>query len=694
MGTLTDQILSGQKVDAPNSGPTLADTVLSTPADKVPEAVQQFNLEAEQSKNRAAFVHGLSSVINTVGSGIGYIDKNLIPGGEQRNQAFQDRIKKENSDYETANPSGSGFNSQDASNLAGQLVATAPLMPVKAFNAISGAMRALPTVAATGEKVAAPIVNRLGASAVTGALGGAEYGALTSSSNDKSLLENTGEGLITGALAGPLLTSASDVAQKALPTIKGMWANIQVNKLAKDAGIEPAAVTNVIDILSNAGYTPREAQLKLNQLGPQATLSDLAQSIQTEASGLASFGGKPTEILKGRYEARAQGANSQAADLIEQKLGPKPDIEAERQNIVKQAQADVKPDYKTAYNSGTNLDISHIAQDIDTQLKTAVGPKASALTQIKSYLYNSDGKLKNSVADLHEVRQAIDDVLDNKNPATSYGKNAVRSIEDVRSGIDTALKTVPEMQAADNKFSAAMQVKNDIDTGYNALKNGMNKEEFANYYDNLNPDRQAAVQKGLRAAIGDKMDEASRGQLSEAQRLFGKNSANRANLEKVFGQKGTEVLDTLQNEAMLRSTEQKVMNGAQTAERQSVQRKYGERNDKGGTGLTDILHGAGVDLVSGSPGLATAVMTAKRIGGSAKLALSTGAKERMIEGTSDLISRSGVERNVGLDVANKAHKINSLIGRNKLPVSDLPTFLLSAPIGEAGYSTYKKLGNE
>ena len=702
MGSLTDQVLGGQSdskytvtVNPTNSPPaSLADTVLSTPADKVPDAVQQFDLQKDQAKNRAAFVHGLSSVLNTVGQGIGYLDKTFIPGGEQRAQAFNDRVAKENKDYETANPPGSGFNNQDISNFVGQVVATAPLMPVKAFTAVSRFMGALPTVAATGEKIAAPLINRLGAATVTGAAGGAEYGALTSSSNDEGVLANTGKGLIMGALAAPLLTVGSDVAQKALPTVKNLWANVQINKIAKDANMEPAAVKNVLSILQNAGYSPREAQLRLNQMGPQATLADLAQSIQTEASGLASFGGKPTEILKSRYEARAQGANSQAHDIMEQKLGPKPDIELEKSTIIKNAQNEVKPDYQAAYNSGANLDITPVVQNIDAQLKTAVGPKAQALAQIKSYLYNKDGTLKNSVPDLHEIRQAIDDVVDGKNPTTSYGKNAARAITEVRSGIDTALKTVPEFAAADAKFASKMQIVNDIDTGTTLLKKGMNKEEFSRMFDSLTPDRQDAIKKGMRGAIGDAMEQASRGELSEAQRLFGKNSTNRANLEKAFGQNGSDVLDALEKEAMLRSTEQKVIHGAQTAERQAVQRKYGERNDKLGSGFTDILHGAGVDMVSGSPGLATAAMTVKRIGGQAKLILSTNAKDRMIEGTSDLLSRQGQPRNIGLDIANKANKINNLISRSKLPVADLPTYLLSAPIGESSYSAYKKLNSQ
>jgi hypothetical protein len=371
-----------------------------------------------------------------------------------------------------------------------------------------------------------------------------------------------------------------------------MWANININKLAESSNMEPSAVKNIISILENAGYTPKEAQLRLNKLGPQATIADLAQSIQTEASGIASFGGKPTEILKGRFEARAKTANSNAHKLMEDRLGPKPDIEIEKENIINKVRQEVDPDYKAAYSNPIDLNLKPIVENIDNQLESAVGPKAAALKQLKSFLFkttkdaegNQINILKNKASDLHEIRQAIDDVLDSRDPTTSYGKNAKRAIEGIRNSIDAELKTIPEMAAADAKFASKMQIVNDIDTGYQVLKNGMNKEEFARFYDNLPLDRQDAVKKGLRAIIGDLMEKASRGELSEAQRLFGKSSINRANLEKVFGAKGTEVLDALEKEAVERATERGVMVGSQTAERQSIQRKYGERNDGGGFG--------------------------------------------------------------------------------------------------------------
>ncbi len=704
MATLAEQILSGKSETEVEPSVSLADTVLSTPNADLPKAVEQFDIQSKAKANREGFVQGLHTILNTVGQGIGQIDKAFIPGGEERNKAFQSRVDAENKDFDTKYPEGEGLlpTGPRASKMLGEMVATAPLTPMRAIQGVRGALGALPTITATGEKIAAPFLNKAAASAVTGAATGAEFGALTSSGNDKSLGENTGVGLITGAIAGPVLTTAASAGKSLLPIAKNLWANVQIGKIAQQAGMEPAAVKNVVSILENAGYTPQEAQLALNKLGPNATLTDLANSIQTESSGLASIGGKPTELLKGRYEARAKTANSEAHQIMETKLGPKPDIEAEKEAIVKQVQKDTGPDYKAAHANPVGLDIQSVIDDIDKQLKTAVGPKEAALKHIKGFLFKTEkdasGKeiqvVKHRVDELHEVRQAIDDVINDKNPTTSYGKNALNSIEGVRSGIDAELKTVPEMAAADNKFAKQMEIVNHIKIGEDALKRGMNKEEFARFFDGLSPEKQAAVKKGMRSAVGDAMEFASRGELSEAQRLFGKSSTNRANLEKVFGARGTEVLDALEKEAMFRGSEQKVIHGAQTAERQSVQRKYGERND--GPGAGQILHGAALDLVTGTPGGATALMTIKRAGSHVGLKISEGRRERLIEGTSDLLSRQGAERDASLGTLNRIKAVqDSLKPKFKLSLpTKTPTYLLSAPAGQLGFSAYKKLGQE
>src|SRR5258708_40142057 len=81
---------------------------------------------------------GLKDIPNTGAQLIGAIDKRLFPGGEERAQNLQSRLETERASLPVDN---TAF---DVGRAGGQALATAPLMPVKAFQAIETASKALP----------------------------------------------------------------------------------------------------------------------------------------------------------------------------------------------------------------------------------------------------------------------------------------------------------------------------------------------------------------------------------------------------------------------------------------------------------------------------------------------------------------------------------------------------------------------
>lgn len=118
-------------------------------------------------------------------------------------QSGRDQYDKEYGDTTSAN----------IGRLGGQIAITAPMMPAKLIQGVNAAAGALPTISATGARVAAPIMNRLRATTGVGALGGATIGASTSSTNDRSLGENVGEGLVSGAVGGPIIIGAAQAGK-------------------------------------------------------------------------------------------------------------------------------------------------------------------------------------------------------------------------------------------------------------------------------------------------------------------------------------------------------------------------------------------------------------------------------------------------------------------------------------------------
>lgn len=261
------------------------------------DMLKQFALEAEQKikptgkEPEAAvtprlgkgFVRGAMDVIDTGATAIGYLDQKIDEflggGGSKRNKEFKERIGKEQKEYEDV------YGSDIPSNIGrvgGQIAATAPFMPVRAIQGVNVAFKATPTILAGGEKVAAPLINRLGASVATGALGGAVYGAATSGSNEKSLERNIGENVLTGAIGGPVVTAAgaagSKLGSKLIGNVSDTVADLA--KRAETLGIDlkPSQVSNSqffkkLDQVT--GWLPFSGQQKLDD----KQLSQFARAI-------------------------------------------------------------------------------------------------------------------------------------------------------------------------------------------------------------------------------------------------------------------------------------------------------------------------------------------------------------------------------------------------------------------------------
>lgn len=552
-----------------------------------------------------------------------------------------------------------------------QLLATAPLVPT---GPIAGAFRSAPVVAALGRGA----INRLGAHMTTGGTAGAMYGALTG--------QDVGENAAAGAVGGPLLAGAGKLGRMVSPSIRSLMANKDVIMAARQIpefnGSEKA-LRRAVTLLENEGLTPDQAIDELHRMGPSATMGDLGPSLTTETSGLAALGGKPTSIAKNRYTARAEGATNAARDLIESRLGPKPDLENERQAIVKRALDASRDDYRVGKTSKT-VDLSGVASAIDSQLTDNVGSVAKALRQVKGYLYDDKGNLRNTATAAHNIRMALDDELETgSKPLTSAGGNTIRALENARTLVDAELKKIPEFAAADAKYAKLIEPAKGLQIGYDALTKKTNKEEFAKAFAAASPEKQEAIRKGMHAAMGDVMEGATSGEEAKMRSLFNKKEVNRANMRTAFGALGDSFNEAVSNEVALRGTERGVISGSQTAERQAVRQEY--RGDKA-PNYGDIGLGAAIDASTGGVG-ATGAMAIKRGVTNRLIAHSASKQAAYEEGVSDLLSRSGASRDAAMNVIKQVETINNrlkaatfaedFLSRKKRPL--LPT--LAVPVG-------------
>jgi len=388
-----------------NNKPISNNDFLSQLATQAQEEVKNKPDTNVTPKLGKGLVRGVMDVIDTGASGIGFLDKKIdeflngSTGGSQREQKFKERISKEQKEYDEK------YGEDLAANIGrvgGQVLATAPLMPARVIQGINIAAKATPTILATGEKVAAPLINRLSAAVGTGGVGGAVYGTATSGSNEKSLGENIKEGVITGAIGGPLVTAAgagaTKLGQKLVGGVSERVADLAKRAEALGIDLKPSQISGSkffkkLDQVT--GWLPFSGQQKLDE----KQLSQVARAISR------TFG-KDTD-----------------------ELSPQ---------LLRQSKTDLGVDYDTvAANTNVRADTG-LFNDIRNAFSTAKDTlNKDEFEQFKKQLVYIIDKFQNGQM-TGEAWQAMRRTKESMNRIIKRGDNLGNSVKDLRNAMDAA----------------------------------------------------------------------------------------------------------------------------------------------------------------------------------------------------------------------------------------------------------------
>lgn len=335
-----------------------------------------------------------------------------------------DKVGNEQFEKEYGNATSVGLG-----RLGGQIAATAPLMPTKLIQGVNAVAGALPSISATGARVAAPLANRLRAAIGTGGIGGATLGAATSSTNDSSLGENVGEGLVSGAIGGPLVVGASQ-AGKAL-------GSKLVGKISQ----------------TRAELAKRAEELGINLKATQVSASPLLKKYD-QMSGILPFSG--ARDVSDSQIGQINRAISRTFGQDTEELSPKL-VKDSLKNIGQGMERVYK---STATNADTNLanDLQKVHDNAklfsDDEEKTVVKHLLNVLKQINSGTIEGEEfhNLTKYNAPLSKMQKAA-------NP------NLVSSANDIRSALENAFKrsahpdTVKELQKLKLQYKSGKTIE-------------------------------------------------------------------------------------------------------------------------------------------------------------------------------------------------------------------------------------------
>lgn len=157
-----------------------------------------------------------------------------------------------------------------------------------------------------------------------------------------------------------------------------------------------------------------------------------------------------------------------------------------------------------------------------------------------------------------------------------------------------------------------------------------------------------AAQQGARQAIEQALSSARHGDLTAAQSLFGKSTANREKLETLFPN-AKNLFDTLENEFTMRGTGQRIAQNSATAERQAIQQKYAAKPNPV-SGTAEAMVG---EALGGGPGAAIGYLGRNALN-ALRTQVTEGSRNALTEGTARGLVATGPEQQAFINQLQRA----------------------------------------
>jgi hypothetical protein len=407
-------------------------------------------------------LHGVQNVISTIANKT--LPENLSTSIRQGFEESQAQDKALRNLYNKEFPSSDSIipNTTDVGRMAGQAIATAPVMPIKAIQVGRALVGALPTISATGAKIAAPLINRLAGASVAGGIGGATLGATTASTSDDDTLSNVGKSTLSGMIAGPALGALGSTAKAVGGKLFGNigYSTAELAKRAEELGINLKA-TQVSSSPLLKKYDQVSGMLPFS--GAQGTSDTQIQQFTRAVS--RTFGQDTSEItpqviadarkqIGGNMENIYKGATVKVDKPFAQDL----------QQVIDDAQSThADSELKPVMNQVKNV-ISKIDQNGEIS-----GDAYHGLTKYNAVLSKAQQSANPNIANsANQVRNALEDVLFRNLPADQQ-----QALSQARSQYKAAMTVKPLVdQSAEGYVSPLKLMQKVINSPGGKLRSG------------------------------------------------------------------------------------------------------------------------------------------------------------------------------------------------------------------------------
>lgn len=310
---------------------------------------------------------------------------------------------------------------------------------------------------------------------------------------------------------------------------------------------------------------------QLDQIGPNAVLADLGPNLRAQAAAISSQpGAQSADAIIDAMSARKAGAGQRVRQGLDETIGPAP-IPSKLQADIRAAKRIVGPEYDKVLATAPPIDLTGLAELLDGKVLTRRGPAQAALRDVRGMLNGADGELETSAAVLHQIREAVDGMLEN--PPDGNTRVALKAARDQIN--DLLTEAVPAIQAIDSKYRELARQSDALERGQMVLDSNRSAPRPVELADEM---KAGALPEGVLVGPSGAAFRLSQGTRAEIDRIVGTNIDDRAALARIlkgegdwnrerlvtiFGpERGEQLFRLLDNEARMAETENAVLTAA------------------------------------------------------------------------------------------------------------------------------------
>jgi len=443
-----------------------------------------------------------------------------------------------------------------------------------------------------------------------GEIGLGALGAITSpvSGGLKAAVENP----VTELTGNPDIGKrASLVAGFAVPVVPSA-------KVVSTLAPKNSAFRTLIESIGPENIPSVVREMKSN---PRLTPADLSPKVKQDTQHLFTVDGPHINQLSKAVENRTSTAKNTVQDIYDTSAGPSVDLVKKINDLADASKAVGAKEINPAIANAGPVDISNTLKSIDDVLKPGVLKVGDSLplTEVKKELSSIQKSLRTSkeynASDLHSFQSGLRKTAGNLLKSTDGGSREVgKALMNVRNNLvsDIDVAAGGKYKPALSKYRDEMHISDAFKEGYQGIfsssKTMENTPSFMNkWFDSLTDAEKQAAREGARASIATEIGVAKNPAL--AGETLSRSDFNREKLKILFGDKeATNLITKLEHERKIADTNNKLIQGSQTAMRSASKASFDLPKPSDPSNLIPPAMMEGASLIAtGAPGLGTGV---------------------------------------------------------------------------------------